>query len=136
MPYTPPEGGRTSRATSTATTTEVYVPAGTSDTSLPLLLAGGLILALITLLALLVYGWHRTLCLAHDLAKNKGESDKIIARSFTLLKHDLAQHTQRLKRARQTRTLTAEEIAFLEEFTEELEEAEMYLEKKLNPEQK
>lgn len=108
----------------------------TASDYLPIGLAAALIIILAAVIILLMYGWHRLLCLTHDLAKERTEADKLIRKSFTILKHDLAQHTQRLRRAAKARTLTSEEVAFLEEFTDELEEAETYLEKKLNPDSK
>jgi hypothetical protein len=62
--------------------------------------------------------------LSSTLKKERKEAETTIKKAFRLLKGDLEDHIARLHRARSDRTLTAEELSFLEQFEKDLREAE------------
>jgi len=57
------------------------------------------------------------------LRREGREAEKILEKSFNILRKDINEHVIRLKAVKSKRELTSEEIAFLEKFEEELTEA-------------
>lgn len=86
------------------------------------------ILAVIGALSLLqVLGFRRLFKLSHELHESHGESTDMARRVFGILKKDLAAHVKNIRAAGETRLLTNEELSFLKDFEEELEQAETAL---------
>ncbi len=69
-----------------------------------------------------VYAWNRTNRVLRKFKRESREAEKILEKSFRLLRRDIATHITRLKSLK--RKLTKEEISFLEQFDNELGEAE------------
>jgi hypothetical protein len=97
------------------------------DHPVPLLLA---VLVLAACVALHLYGWRRFFRFAKDTSARQVEATDITKKVFAILKKDLSMHVRRMREAGEKRTLTDEEIAFLEDFEEELEQAETALRKR------
>jgi len=55
----------------------------------------------------------------------------MLHRSFKVLRGDLAEHIKKLHKARKSRTLTEEELEFLEQFGNDLSEAEQIIAKEV-----
>jgi molecular chaperone DnaK (HSP70) len=71
-----------------------------------------------------IWSFYRLIHLSSTLKKERKEAETTIKKAFRLLKGDLEDHISRLHRARSDRTLTAEELSFLEQFEKDLREAE------------
>lgn len=69
-----------------------------------------------------VYAWNRTYRVLRKFKRESREAEKILEKSFRILRKDIATHITRLKSLK--RKLTKEEISFLEQFDNELGEAE------------
>lgn len=82
------------------------------------------VLAVAGVAAVGIWSFYRLAHLSTLLKKERTEAETTIKKAFRLLKHDLEDHIARLHRARTDRTLTAEELAFLEQFEKDLHEAE------------
>ncbi len=82
-----------------------------------------ILLAIGLLAALSIYMWHRFRRLHHHLKHGGTQAERILSKSFYLLHRDLQKHVEKLKTAGDKRKLTKEEIAFLEEFGKNLDEA-------------
>jgi hypothetical protein len=95
------------------------------------------LLALVTLALLVliagvgIWSWFRLAIMARTLHKESAEAETTLHRSFKLLRKDLSDHAAALRKAGAKRKLTAEENDFLEEFKEELIEAERAIEDQL-----
>lgn len=86
------------------------------------------ILAVVGALSVLhAIGFNRLFKLTRDLHQSHGESTEMARRVFDILKKDLASHVKKIRSAGDTRLLTNEELAFLKDFAEELDEAETAL---------
>ena len=75
------------------------------------------------------YVWYRSLGIIRRLRRESREAEKVLGKSFAILRKDIAAHVARLKSVK--RKLTAEEIDFLEQFEEELGEAEEAITKEI-----
>jgi methionine-rich copper-binding protein CopC len=82
------------------------------------------LLAVAGVAAVGIWSFYRLLHLSSTLRKERKEAETTIKKAFRLLKGDLEDHIARLHRARSDRTLTAEELSFLEQFEKDLREAE------------
>ena len=80
-------------------------------------------LALIGVIISVVFLWYRLLSVVRRLRREGREAEKILEKSFNILRKDINEHVIRLKAVKSKRELTSEEIAFLEKFEEELTEA-------------
>jgi len=90
-----------------------------------------LVLAIIALLAVLhAYGWRRLASLSREVRATQEDAADITRKVFSLLKKDVASHVKKIQSAGEERMLTKEEVAFLEDFAEELQEAEAAIQKK------
>lgn len=105
--------------------------------SLDWLTVGHLALLVLGILAIIgalsvfhAVGFNRLFKLTHELRQSHNESTDMAKRVFEILKKDLASHVKKIRLAGETRLLTNEELAFLREFEEELEEAETALRSK------
>ncbi len=78
------------------------------------------------------YVWYNSLGLVRRLRKESRETGKMVDESFKLLRKDINEHISLLKRAQSKRKLTEEEILFLQNFEEELTEAEEVIGKKMD----
>lgn len=74
--------------------------------------------------AILLFGWLRFFTLYRRVRKESREAELVLGKSFDILHADLRRHIAKLRRAQSERKLTSEEIEFLEEFEEELSDAE------------
>ena len=77
------------------------------------------------------YIWHRYLSIISNMKKESHEAEDVLKKSFKILRKDLREHIDKLKRAESRRKLTKEEIEFLEQFEEELEDAENIIDKEI-----
>ncbi len=75
-----------------------------------------------------LYGWRRLLHLTHGIHTEHREATEIVHKAFSILKKDVASHMRDIRQAGKQRVLTKEELAFLEEFEGELDEAEAVVE--------
>ncbi|MBI3888446.1 hypothetical protein HY311_01490 [Candidatus Nomurabacteria bacterium] len=78
-----------------------------------------------------IFTWYKFSRLIRRLRDKTKETEHLIDKSFDLLRKDISSHVARLKTAQITRKLTSEEVIFLEEFEEELEDAKDVVEKKV-----
>lgn len=67
--------------------------------------------------------WYRSLGIVRRLRRESREAEKVLEKSFHILRKDVSEHITRLKTAKSKRKLSSEEIEFLERFEEELAEA-------------
>jgi hypothetical protein len=86
---------------------------------------------LILFVLLLLKGWLKFWKLYRNVKKESAEAEKIINKSFDLLKKDLYDHINKIKKAQTTRKLTKEELDFLEEFEVELSDAKKIIDKEV-----
>jgi hypothetical protein len=86
---------------------------------------------LIIFLLTMLYGWHKFFSLYRKVKKERIEAEKISSESFEALRKDVSSHITKLKRAASNRKLTEEEIEFLEQLKEELENAESVIDKEI-----
>lgn len=75
------------------------------------------------------YVWYRSLGIVRRLRRESREAEKVLEKSFAILRKDIASHVARLKSVK--RKLTTEEIDFLEQFEAELGEAEEVIAKEI-----
>ncbi|MEK7592171.1 MAG: cohesin domain-containing protein [Patescibacteria group bacterium] len=75
------------------------------------------------------YIWYRSLGVVRRLRRKSREAEKVLEKSFTILRKDIAAHVAKLKSVK--RKLTAEEAEFLEQFEDELGEAEKTIAKEI-----
>ena len=90
------------------------------------------ILVLLALAALVgggAYIWYRSLGVVRRLRRESREAEKVLGKSFAILRKDITSHVARLKSVK--RKLTAEEVDFLEQFEKELGEAEEVIAKEI-----
>jgi hypothetical protein len=76
------------------------------------------------------YTWHKSRSVMSKLKKETREADRVIEKSFKLLRKDLNDHALKLKNLK--RKLTKEELDFLEQFDEELTQAEDIISKEVD----
>lgn len=69
-----------------------------------------------------IFMWYRFARVIRGLRRESREAEKVLGKSFAILRKDIASHVARLKSVK--RKLTTEEVDFLEQFEEELGEAE------------
>jgi len=86
---------------------------------------------LIIFLLIVLYGWYKFFSLYRKVRKESTEAEKITTKSFEILRKDISNHIAKLKRAGSNRKLTEEEVGFLEQFEEELEDAENIIDKEI-----
>ncbi|MEK7613467.1 MAG: cohesin domain-containing protein [Patescibacteria group bacterium] len=86
-------------------------------------------LLVILFLSIILYGWIRFFALFRRVRKESREAEAVSEKAFTVLRTGVDRHMAKLKKV--NRKLTAEEIAFLEEFSERLEEAEKLVTKEI-----
>jgi hypothetical protein len=79
---------------------------------------------LIIFLLIVLYGWYKFFALYRKVKKESREAEKVLSKSFDILRKDLKDHIVRLRKVESSRKLTAEETKFLEQFEEELSDAE------------
>ena len=80
-------------------------------------------LALIGVSVCAVFLWYRLLTVIRRIGRESQEAEKVLEKSFNILRKDINEHITRLKTAKSKRKLSSEEIAFLKRFEEELAEA-------------
>lgn len=93
-----------------------------------------LILILLALAAIIGIGismWYRLSRIIRRLRREGREAEKVLEKSFNLLRKDVKTHIARLKAVKDKRKLTEEEILFLEEFEKNLREAENIITKEI-----
>jgi hypothetical protein len=78
-----------------------------------------------------IFMWYKFSKLIRHLRNKTKEAQHLVDKSFDLLRKDINSHIMRLKTAQNTRKLTSEEMIFLEQFEEELEDAKDVVEKKV-----
>lgn len=81
------------------------------------------ILLVIGMSVLGTYIWGHSFRVIRRLRDKDYGSEKIFEKTFNILRDDINEHITRLKAAKLKRKLTSEEVAFLENFKEELVEA-------------
>jgi len=86
-------------------------------------------LLLILFLLILLYGWIKFFSLYRRVKKESREAELVSNRSFKVLRRGVDRHIAKLKKA--NRKLTAEEMEFLQEFSDKLEEAEEVVTKEI-----
>lgn len=75
--------------------------------------------------------WYRFARVIRRLRREGREAEKMLEKSFNILRKDIDTHIARLKTAKDKRKLTTEEILFLEEFEKNLTEAEDIITKEM-----
>ena len=70
-----------------------------------------------------IFMWYRFARVIRRLRREGREAEKMLEKSFNILRKDINEHIARLKSAKSKRKLSSEEIDFLERFEEELTEA-------------
>ena len=90
-----------------------------------------LLLVLIGVIVSAVFLWYRLLFIIRRMKRESQEAEKMLEKSFNVLRKDIDTHIARLKAAKNKRKLTEEEILFLEQFEEELVEAKNILVKEV-----
>lgn len=86
-----------------------------------------------------LYAWHHFIQLRHTVQKELKEAEEILGKSFRLFERDIAARINELKKSRKTRAYTDDEIAFLQQLTEDLDQARAIIEKEVrdvNPDKK
>lgn len=78
-----------------------------------------------------IFMWYRFARVIRRLRREGREAEKMLEKSFNILRKDIDTHISRLKAAKDKRKLTAEEILFLEEFEKNLTEAEDIITKEM-----
>jgi len=78
-----------------------------------------------------IFMWYRFARVIRRLRREGREAEKMLEKSFNILRKDIDTHIARLKAAKDKRKLTAEEILFLEEFEKNLTEAEDIITKEM-----
>jgi hypothetical protein len=92
-----------------------------------------LVLVLIgALVWLVVYLWFRLLRLIRRMRREAREAEEITTHAFSVLKRGVDRHIARLGQKKSARKLTEEELAFLEEFGDKLEEAQDVITKEIH----
>ena len=84
---------------------------------------------LVLFLLITLYGWLQLFRLYRKMRKESREAQQVSNRAFRVLRKGVDRHIARMKKAK--RKLTKEETAFLQEFSEKLEEAEEVVEKEI-----
>lgn len=87
------------------------------------------LLLLILFIALLLYGWLKLFSLYRKVRKESREAEQVSERTFKVLRKGVDKHIKQLKKAK--RKLTSEEMEFLQEFSEKLEEADRVVTKEI-----
>jgi len=87
------------------------------------------IILLILFLLIALYGWLLFFRLYRRVKKESREAQQVSNRAFTVLRKGVDRHIAKLKKSK--RKLTKEEMAFLQEFSEKLEEAEEVVTKEI-----
>lgn len=91
------------------------------------LIPAAILLALFLLITL--YGWLQFFRLYRKVKKESREAQRVSNRAFKVLRKGVDRHIMKLKKAK--RKLTKEEMVFLQEFSDKLEEAEEVVEKEI-----
>ncbi len=78
-----------------------------------------------------VYTYLRATRAIRRMRREANEAEEVVQKSFALLRKDVREHIRRLKRIKSKRELTAEELQFLEQFEDTLEEAEDVIAKEI-----
>lgn len=92
-----------------------------------------LVVAMVGVLAWLVaYLWFGLLRLIRRMRKEAREAEEITTHAFSVLKRGVDRHIARLGQKKSARKLTEEELAFLEEFGDKLEEAQDVITKEIH----
>jgi hypothetical protein len=86
---------------------------------------------LIIFLLIVLYGWYKFFRLYRKVKKESFEAEKISSKSFEVLRKDISGHIAKLKKVQSERKLSKEEIEFLEQFSEELDDAEDVINKEI-----
>ena len=86
-------------------------------------------LALIGAIVSTIFIWYRSVRVIRRMRRESREAEKMLEKSFNILRKDIASHVARLKSVK--RKLTAEEVDFLEQFEKELGEAEEVIAKEI-----
>lgn len=89
------------------------------------------VILLLIFLFILIYGMYKFFALYRKLKKEGREAEKMLEKSFNILREDIREHVIKLKKIESRRKLTYEEIEFLERFEEELSKAEGVIEKEV-----
>ena len=89
------------------------------------------VILLILFLLILLYGWLKFFALYRKVRKEGREAEITLGKSFDILRKDLREHVLKLRKVESNRKLTSEEIEFLEQFGEELTDAEGVIEKEV-----
>jgi len=79
---------------------------------------------LIIFLLIVLYGWYKFFNVYRKIKKESREAERVLKKSFNILRKDVRKHITKLKKVQSTRKLTSEEVDFLGQFEEELSEAE------------
>lgn len=111
--------------------TPLLLQIGSYTVGLMKVLIPAVVLLLIFLLIIL-YGWHKFFSLYHKVKTESTEAKKVLGKSFDVLHKDLKDHVTKLRKVASKRKLTDEEVEFLEQFEEELFEAEQVIGKEVN----
>jgi hypothetical protein len=82
-----------------------------------------IVLLVVGLITSVIFVWFKLIRIIRRLRRESREAEKVVEKSFNLLRRDLQEHITRLKAAKEKRKLSSEELAFLERFEEELSEA-------------
>lgn len=89
------------------------------------------VLLLIIFLLTVLYGWYKFFNLLRKVRKESLETEKVLGKSFDILRKDMREHILKLRKVESKRKLTSEEIEFLGQFEEELSDAESVIEKEV-----
>ena len=90
-----------------------------------------ILLALAAIIGIGISTWYRLSRIIRRLRHEGREAEKVLEKSFNLLRKDVHAHVMRLKAVKDKRKLTTEEILFLEEFEKNLKEAENIITKEI-----
>ncbi len=89
------------------------------------------LLGILIIIALGIWSYFKLLCLTRNLKKESEEAQSVLHRSFKMLRGDVDVHIRKLTKARDSRVLTSEEMAFLKHFSSDLSDAEAIIAKEV-----
>lgn len=89
------------------------------------------ILIIIGTILIHFHGWRQLMRILNRMHAERFESMDTVHRAFELLRNDITSHARKIRSASIKRALTQEELSFLEQFEEELEEAEEVVQKEV-----
>ncbi len=91
-----------------------------------------LLILIFALLLMVWYGWQRFRAFRFNIKKDVNHAEKVLHKTFDLLKEDIREQLKLLERAKTRRRLTQEEELILKRLKQHLDEAEQYVNKEIH----